>query len=427
MSAPITLTAFEDRLFADLPDTELSAMLRERGLPSKRTETWKWSDLRGALRDERAPSKDYASDLPDAPIAVTGATVLVLKNGVLEPPRGVEPKPIVVSGEKIGVTYVVDDGLVVSHYNQGREADETVNPGDELEVIAALRPLMSISILPGFSHAVVLRRLSDGDGRHSDNVFVTVGEGARATLVETHEIRGKPFINSRSEIELDAKSVCERYVVQPEAPDSVLVHTSVLRLDEEKDGQAVALKQATLAFGAALARHENRVTHLGRSEAQIDGLYRLRDRQHTDMTSHITFSGEEAQTDQMVKGIAGDRARGVFQGKFFVERGAQKTDARMGHHALLLSKGAQINAKPELEIYADDVECAHGNTAGALDTEALFYMRQRGMSETEARALLIDAFAGEVLERIKNEAMRDQLAALFNENAQRAEASKEQS
>lgn len=413
MSAPIALTPFENRLFADLPDRELGKLLQSRGLPGRRTETWRWSDLRGALRDERAASSAYEGPEPDAPVVLDGSTVLMLKNGSGLAPQGIEPKPIVVEGEKRGVTYVVEDGLVVSLYDHGRDADEAVLAGQELAALAALRPLMSISVLPGFAHKVVLRRLSDGEGRHDDNVFVTVGEGARLDLVESHEITGKPFVNSRTEIELDAQSVCNRTIVQPKAAEAVVVHTSVLRLDEEKDGVPVKLRQTTLALGAALARHETRATHLGKSDAQIDALYCLDERLHNDITTHVTFVGEGARTDQLVKGIAGSKARGVFQGKFLVERAAQQTDARMAHQALILSKGAQINAKPELEIYADDVECAHGNTVGALDPEALFYLRQRGLPEDAARRVLIDAFGGEVLGRVEDDALREQLAGLF--------------
>ncbi|MEE4207777.1 MAG: Fe-S cluster assembly protein SufD, partial [Parvularcula sp.] len=311
-----------------------------------------------------------------------------------------------------GSTYVVEDGLIVSFYDEGRNA-EAIEAGEELSALAAIRPLISISVLPGFSHKIVLRRLSDGEGRHGDNVYLTVGEGAEAALLETHEITGRPFVNSRTEIEIDAEARLDRLILQPAAEDAILVHSSAIRLDEEKDGEKATLRQTTIALGAQLARHETRVTHLGASDAKIDALYRLGGKRHVDITTHVTFEGESAVTDQLVKGVGDDRARGVFQGKFLVKRGAQQTDAKMAHHALLLSKGAQVNAKPELEIYADDVECAHGNTAGALDPEALFYMRQRGVSESEARALLIDAFTSEVIERINNAELRDLVGSML--------------
>jgi Fe-S cluster assembly protein SufD len=115
----------------------------------------------------------------------------------------------------------------------------------------------------------------------------------------------------------------------------------------------------------------------------------------------------------LFKGAVQDRARGVFQGKILVERGAQQTDARQNHHALMLTEGAQIDAKPELEIYADDVQCAHGNTIGALDEEALFYMRQRGIPESQAKALLIEAFVTDVFDSMAHEGVRD----WFNDQA----------
>jgi Fe-S cluster assembly protein SufD len=115
----------------------------------------------------------------------------------------------------------------------------------------------------------------------------------------------------------------------------------------------------------------------------------------------------DGTTDQLTKGVADDQARGVFQGRIVVSPGADRTDARMGHHALILSDRAEIDGKPELEIYADDVACAHGNTVGALDEEALFYIRQRGVPAAEARALLMGAFLGEVTDRIQHEGARE--------------------
>ena len=125
------------------------------------------------------------------------------------------------------------------------------------------------------------------------------------------------------------------------------------------------------------------------------------------MSSVVDHSGPGGITTQLTKGVASDQARGVFQGKIVVERGADGTDARMAHHALLLSDRAEIDAKPELEIYADDVACAHGNTVGALSEEAIFYARSRGIPEVEARVMLTSAFLGEVVERIENAAARE--------------------
>ena len=144
-------------------------------------------------------------------------------------------------------------------------------------------------------------------------------------------------------------------------------------------------------------------------EAQLNGAYLLSGKRHTDMTSYIDLAAPNCVIRQAVKGVASDKARGVFQGKFHVRRPAQKTDAEMRHDALMLSDTAQIRAKPELEIYADDVECAHGNTLGALDEDALFYMRQRGISLAQAKALLTEAFVAGVFDGLEDEGLKESL------------------
>lgn len=127
------------------------------------------------------------------------------------------------------------------------------------------------------------------------------------------------------------------------------------------------------------------------------------------MTSYIDLSAPDALIRQSVKGVVADKARGVFQGKFHVRRPAQHTDAEMRHDALMLSDSAEIRSKPELEIYADDVACAHGNTLGALDEQALFYMRQRGIPIKQARTLLTEAFVVDVFDDMKDEALRESM------------------
>ncbi len=143
------------------------------------------------------------------------------------------------------------------------------------------------------------------------------------------------------------------------------------------------------------------------AHAQVDGLYLLNGSRHADVTSVVSHLAADGTTSQLIKGVARDTARGVFQGKIVVERGADGTDARMGHHALIASERAEIDAKPELIIYADDVQCAHGNTVGTLDESALFYMQQRGIPADEARALLTQAFLIEVIDRIDHEGARE--------------------
>jgi Fe-S cluster assembly protein SufD len=168
--------------------------------------------------------------------------------------------------------------------------------------------------------------------------------------------------------------------------------------------------QFVLSFGARLARIETHVSVEGEgAEVMLNGAYLAGAGRHADLTSVIEHKAPGAVTRQLIKGVARKGGRGVFQGKIVVERGAQKTDARQHHRGILLEDGAEIFAKPELMIHADDVQCAHGNTAGGLDEGALFYMRSRGIPEVEARALLIEAFLVETIPDGLPEMLRDEL------------------
>jgi Fe-S cluster assembly protein SufD len=172
--------------------------------------------------------------------------------------------------------------------------------------------------------------------------------------------------------------------------------------------------QFTIAEGAKLARFETHVDlERENAQAEINGAYMCGTGRHADLTSVITHVAPNGQTRQLIKGVARKGGRGVFQGKIVVERGAQKTDARQHHRGLLLEDGAEIFAKPELMIHADDVQCAHGNTAGGLDERALFYMRSRGIPEAEARALLIEAFLVETIPESLPEELRSELSGLI--------------
>lgn len=157
-------------------------------------------------------------------------------------------------------------------------------------------------------------------------------------------------------------------------------------------------RQFTYAEGARLARFETEVSVQGEGvRVEINGAYLVADGLHADFTSAVIHDRPGGETRQLIKGVARKGGRGVFKGKILVAPHAQKTDARQHHDALLLEDGAEIFAKPELEIHADDVQCAHGNTVGGLDEAVLFYLRQRGIPESAARALLIEAFLAEAI------------------------------
>ena len=267
----------------------------------------------------------------------------------------------------------------------------------------------ALALAPGATRTVALRFISATDATsHGVELKVIVGEGAELTLLETYECAADGYLaDANLDIRVDAAGALERVVLAAEASDAVSVTLAKVSL-----GQGASLAQTVLTDGARRQRLETRVAHPGHGAAvRMDGAYLLADKRHADITTVVAHNGVDGTTDQLIKGVVRDQARGVFQGRIAVAEGADRTDARMGHHALILSDRAEVDSKPELEIYADDVACAHGNTVGALDEDALFYAEQRGMPAEVARALLTHAFVGEVIDRIEHETVREAAAA----------------
>jgi Fe-S cluster assembly protein SufD len=248
---------------------------------------------------------------------------------------------------------------------------------------------------------LALRMVARGDGAHvARQRFVVRG---RLTLLETYEGDGDFFAESDLAFELGEGASLERIVLCDEPAGAVSVSRADVNL-----AAGARFAQIVIASGARRQRIETRVSHPGGgAAARLDGLYLLDAQRHSDQTTVVTHAGKDGRTEQLTKGVVRGQARGVFQGRIVVAEGADRTDARMGHHALILSDRAEVDAKPELEIFADDVACAHGNTVGALDEDALFYAEQRGIPEAEARAMLTEAFLGEVVDRIEHEGARE--------------------
>ncbi len=214
---------------------------------------------------------------------------------------------------------------------------------------------------------------------------LSVAPGGKNTFIE--HMDDERYLDARAyDWDVGEGGLLTRIVVQTGA-------AAALSMARVRLARGAKLRQFILAEGAKLARIETHVAVEGEgAEVELNGAYLCAEGRHADLTSTVTHAQPNGQTHQLIKGVARKGGRGVFQGKIVVERGAQKTDARQYHHGMLLEEGAEIFAKPELMIHADDVQCAHGNTAGGLDESALFYMRSRGVPEADARALLIEAF-----------------------------------
>jgi Fe-S cluster assembly protein SufD len=233
------------------------------------------------------------------------------------------------------------------------------------------------------------------------------GENSQCTVVESYA--GVPeqiyLTNAVTEVVLAENAVVDHYKVQRESVKAYHIATLQVQL-----GRTSNFSSHYIGFGGALVRNDaNAVLGAEGGECTLNGLYRATDRQLTDNHTSIDHAMPHCNSHEIYKGILDGHARGVFNGKIFVRLDAQKTDAKQTNQTLLLSKDAQINTKPQLEIFADDVRCTHGATIGQLSDEALFYLRTRGIPEDQARSLLTYAFAGDIVSRIKVEAIRAQL------------------
>lgn len=232
----------------------------------------------------------------------------------------------------------------------------------------------------------VIERLAAGAG-----VLATRAMKAGEKDIVVDYIEGDGFVPRAEIVDVGIGGVYHRIVMQL-GGDVPLSHCRV-RL-----AKGATFRQFILAEGAQLARVETVVEAHGEGAViELNGAYLANAGRHADLTSSVQIEAPGGVARQLIKGVARKGGRGVFQGKIVVDRGAQKTDARQHHHGMLLEDGAEIFAKPELMIFADDVQCAHGNAAAGLDAGPLFYLRSRGIPDAWARALLIEAFLCETL------------------------------
>ena len=232
-------------------------------------------------------------------------------------------------------------------------------------------------------------------------------ENSQATIVKLHAGLGVGayFANAVTEVEVGDGATLRHYRVQSENRESTHLANLNVRIgkDATYDGFGLHLG-GRLSRTDVFARLEGEGGHCG-----LNGAYLMKGREHCDTTTVIEHHAAHTTCREIFKGILDDEARGVFQGKIIVHPGAQQIDGHQLSNALLLSDRAEMDAKPELEIYADDVKCSHGATTGKLDDTSLFYLRSRGIPEALARNLLIQSFLAEVIDEVKDEAVREAL------------------
>ncbi|MBW7850446.1 MAG: Fe-S cluster assembly protein SufD [Rhodospirillales bacterium] len=385
------------------------------GLPSRKAEAWKYTDLSAlggidfalaAIEPDVAPHH-----LPEIP--EFGGLRLVFVNDRFRPELSEVERlpPGVVVADLAGVLAGEGDFL----------ADwlPRLAPPESHALAALNTAFLGDGLVVRLSRGVRLDRpihlVSVGTARERPLAFhprhlVLLEDGAAATLVETHVGQGDVsyFSNGVLEIGLGAGAELRHYKIQDEAPTAFHVATTALRMDDHARYEGFILH-----LGGRTVRNEVHAVIAGRGgEMALNGVTLADAERHVDNTVCVEHLAPGGRSRLLFKTVLGERARGVFQGRVLVDRAAQKTDAYQLSGALLLSPGAEMDGKPELEIYADDVKCGHGAAVGELDDQALFYLRSRGIDERAARRVLMEAFIGEALERVSLESVRERLAIM---------------
>src|SRR3984957_14280351 len=405
-----------------LPGAQAVAAMREeafhrferQGLPSRRVEDWKYTDLRAAMRDALplAAPPDAAAR---ARVAQAGALVaelearrIVFVDGAvvaeLSGLAGLGPGLTIGS---MAAALAAGEPLIASHLGKVAPSDDvavalnTAFMGDGAVIrvaarAALARPLHLVFANSGLRPAAIFARS-----------LIVVEEGARAMVVESHEgaVDSAAQVNAAVELVVGDEAHVDHVKLTGAGAGALHLWTMMASV-----GARARFNAFLYTAGGAVVRNQLFVRFAGEDTvAGIRGATLLKGSQHADVTLFADHAAPGCTSREMFKSVLDDNGRSVFQGKIIVRRGAQKTDARMATHALLLTDDAEADNKPELEIYADDVQCGHGATAGALDQDLLFYLKARGIPEKEAETLLIQAFVGEAVEGIEHAGLRDAL------------------
>jgi Fe-S cluster assembly protein SufD len=233
-----------------------------------------------------------------------------------------------------------------------------------------------------------------GRTTHPRNLII-VDANSQVRIIERYRGNGRYFTNAVTEIVAGENSVVEHVKLEQESAESF--HIATIQVQQSANSN---FKSHNISFGGLLVRNDVNAVLATGSEGTLNGLYLTSGKQHIDNHTVLDHAAPHAASHELYKGILDGMSTGVFNGRVIVRQDAQKTDAKQTNKNLVLSPGATIYTKPELQIFADDVRCTHGATVGQLDADALFYLRARGIGEIEARDLLIYAFARDVIDRI---------------------------
>lgn len=396
-----------DHAIGDLPgDGEVLAArdtlisdFKESGLPTRRVEAWHYTDLKALLR--AVPAFDPAASAAKTSPLVEGSTVLSVVNGLADAHATVEGVTVRTFKDALA-DGTAAEGLAARDGDDaiGRINGSFVRDGFVLDIAAGTELEAPLEI-----------QTVQNAGQTHTRFPVTFGAGAKGTIIERHTAVGEnaAFVTSISDIVLGDGADITWVILQTQGAADT--HLGQIRITLGADAQ---LRLYVINAGGKLVRQEIHVVVAGEgADLKLRGINLLGGETHNDVTFTVGHDVPNTTSTEVIRNVIFDRARGVFQGQIRVAPDAQKTDAKMSCNTLLLSDEADFSAKPELEIFADDVQCGHGATVIDIDHVQLFYLMARGIPENKARAMLVNAFVAEIVEELEDEPLVEALEGVI--------------
>ncbi len=384
---------------------------KRSGFPTTKHEEYKYFNLNKVLKNEYTFPLSFADATGDFKSFLFDdlkANRLVFINGIYSP----EHSTIVSSANELIVSSLQDaDQNIIEKYF-GQEVYSANDPFAELNTASVQNGIfIQVPKNKVVEHPVLIHFIADANQTDvfvQPRVMLIAETNAQVSLLETFHTAGTntSFTNAVTEIVLHTDAIVDYYKLQNDSASSVHVGNTIVTLEGKS-----TFNSATITLSGAMVRNNlNLILKAEYSEAHFYGLYFTGDRQVVDNHTMVDHAVPNCESNELYKGILDDFSTGVFNGKIFVKQDAQKTNAFQSNKNILLTKDATMNTKPQLEIFADDVKCSHGATIGQLEEEPLFYLRSRGIGEDSARALLLIAFAQDIIDHIKIDALKEYLS-----------------
>ena len=414
--------AFEERIdvTSELHDVRTSAIknFENKGFPTKKEESWKYTSLNSILKNDFSvfPKSENTIEFADVKkyfIHEIDTYKLVFIDGVFNSflssttHDGIDICLMSSALNKPKYKMVIDN-----YFNKIANKDESLtslntafaNEGAYINIPKSKvvdKPIEIMYFSTGSEAALLVQPRN----------LIIVGENSHVQIIERHQnLNENPVLtNSVTEIFAQKRAIVDYYKIQNDNLEANLIDNTYVSQQKETN-----VSVNTFSFGGNLTRNNLNFYHFGeRIVSNLNGITIIGDKQHVDHYTLVQHSTPNCESHQDYKGIFSDRSTGVFNGKIFVEKEAQKTNAFQKSNNILLGDKSTINAKPQLEIFADDVKCSHGCTIGQLDETAMFYMQQRGIPKKEAKALLMYAFSNAVIESIKIPELKQRITKII--------------